>query len=364
MVKIMSRLAWLAAASAFACAPEDWREIPPITWIGEHLEYAPQEGADEPCAGTLPYMDRYLELAAEAMGVELDERVVFVQGSDEAETLCQDKEAYGCSFAQGLYARASPQEHELVHGVRQATYGPSHSFFEEGTAEAFGDDARMPMRVEAHGDLLDGINSGGGGRRILLEWFPRAGHFAAFLHDQYGPEVTTALLQQTNRHSTTARTIEAIVETTGVPWEKVREDYEREPTCSQSQYRYPLAACAQPVALRGRCDETVKLVQTVDCDDPATLGPREDGIWTYVLLEVEQDGEYEVTAFDLEHSYSVLELKECALGCGSILHDQRHGFDAFGIPVRLHAGRYVLKLSRPEGDSSELEVKVEGLGCS
>jgi hypothetical protein len=364
MVKSMSRLAWLAAASAVACAPEDWREIPPITWVGEHLEYAPQEGADEPCAGTLPYMDRYLELVAEAMGVELDERVVFVQGSDEAETLCDNEQAYGCSFAQGVYARASPQEHELVHGVRWVTHGPSHSFFEEGTAEVFGDDMHAPSRAEAHGDLIEGINSGGGNRRIPIEWYPRAGHFAAFLHDQYGPDVTTALLQQTNGRSTTARTIEAIVETTGVPWEEVREDYEREPTCSQSQYRYPLAACAQPVALRARCDETVKLVQTLDCDDPGTLGPRDEGIWTYLLLEVEQDGEYEVTAFHPVHNYSALELKECALGCGSILHDQLYGFDTLGTPLHLHAGRYALKLLRPNGDSSELEVKVEGLGCS
>lgn len=49
----------------------------------------------------------------------------------------------------------------------------------------FGDDAHMPMRVEAHGDLMEGIDSGSGGRRIPLEWFPRAGHFAAFLHE-YG----------------------------------------------------------------------------------------------------------------------------------------------------------------------------------
>ncbi len=363
MMKIMSRLAWLAAASALACAPEDWREIPPITWVGDHLEYAPQEGADEPCAGTLPYMDRYLELAAEAMGVELDERVVFVQGSDEAETLCDNERAYGCSFEEGLYARASPQEHELVHGARWVTYGPSHSFFEEGTAEAFGDDMHAPSRAEAHGDLMEGINSGEN-RKIPIEWYPRAGHFAAFLHDRYGPEVTTALLQQTNQRSTTARTIEAIVETTGVPWEEIREDYEREPTCSQSQYRYPLAACAQPVALRGRCNETVKLAQTVDCNDPNTLGPREGGIWTYILLEVEQDGEYEVNAVDPEHSYLALELKECALGCGSVFHDQLRGFGGYGIPVYLHAGRYALKLLRPEDESSELEVTVEGLGCS
>lgn len=69
---------WLAAAGAVSCAPDPLpREIPPVVWAGEHLESAPQEGAYELCAGTLPYMDRYVELVAEAMGVEIEQPLVF-----------------------------------------------------------------------------------------------------------------------------------------------------------------------------------------------------------------------------------------------------------------------------------------------
>jgi hypothetical protein len=56
---------WLGAV---ACAPEEEsvREIPAVTWSGVHLDYAPQPGAYALCEGTLPYMDRYVGLVAEA----------------------------------------------------------------------------------------------------------------------------------------------------------------------------------------------------------------------------------------------------------------------------------------------------------
>jgi hypothetical protein len=113
-----SILAWLAAAGAPNCAPEDSPEIPPITWVGEHLEYAPQDGAPEPCAGTLPYMDRVVARVAKEMGVELRQPVVFVHGEDAA-VVCDNPGAYGCGFDGGVYARGVPMEHELVHGVQR-----------------------------------------------------------------------------------------------------------------------------------------------------------------------------------------------------------------------------------------------------
>lgn len=361
----MSRWAWLAAASALACGPDrpPW-EVPPIVWSGEHLEYAPQDGAYEPCAGTLPYMDRYAELAAEAMGVQLDEPLVYIHGTDEDEVPCTNQDALACTRSTTIYSLVAPQEHELVHAVR-GSQGFSHRFFEEGAAEAFGDDAHMPMRVRADGDLLEGIASVTREDGLPIEWYPRAGHFAAFLHDQYGPEVTTALLKRTDRDTSVGQAIAVLEESTGVPFDELRQDYEHEPTCGQARYRYPLFACEQPVDLRARCDETVTLAEPIriECDDPGTIGPRDGEIWTYLALEVEQDGEYLVTAFDPMSSFSRLEIKECALGCDSILHEQRHGFDPYGIAVQLRAGRYSVKLLRHEDYPGEVEVKVEGRGC-
>jgi hypothetical protein len=361
----MTASGWLAAAGALACAPEEppRREIPPVVWAGEHLEYAPQEGAYEPCAGTLPYMDRYVGLAAAAMGVELEEPLIYVQGSEEAESFCEHAGTLGCTFRDSVYARVAPQEHELVHGVR-AAHGFSHLFFEEGTAELFGDDARMPSRGPAKGGLLEAMDGASFERGLPTRWYPRAGHFAAFLHEEYGADVTTALLLETQANSSSERAIAVIEATTGVSFAEIEQAYALEPTCGQAQYRYPLIACEEPVALRARCDREVSLVETIECDDPTTVGPRDAEIWKYLALAVEDDGEYLITSYDqAKSSFQPLEVKECALGCDSILHEQRFGLDRWGIPVFLRAGRYSVKLIRYEGDPGEVRFAVEGREC-
>jgi hypothetical protein len=355
-----SILAWLVATGA--CAPEG-PEIPPITWVGEHLEYAPQDGAPEPCAGTLAYMDRFVARVAEEMGVELKGPVLYVHGED-AEAVCDEPGNYGCGFDGGVYARTVPLEHELVHGVRRQ-YGGSMRFIEEGAAEAFGDDTFMHTRVTAAGDVVEGMRAGSDKRDMAMEWYPLAGHFAAYLHEHYGSEVTTALLLRTDRFSSVDAAVAAIEDTTGLRFEEILADYATEPTCRQRQYRYPLIPCEQPVDLRLRCDGTVGLVPVrIDCGDPSTLGPRHDkeGMFRYLVVEVERAGTYLITAFDQAGELVPLHLKECALGCDSILASNVN--DDEPTPDLLRAGRYVLKLWRYDyTDPIDVVVEAEGLGC-
>lgn len=357
-------MSWVAAvASAVACAPEEpQRELPPITWSGEHLDYAPQEGAYALCAGTLPYMDRHVALAAEAMGVELKRPLLYVQGSDEAETFCEHEGTLGCAFRDSVYSLVAPQEHELVHGVRSRV-GFSHLFFEEGTAELFGDDATMTLRKPANGDLLEGIESASGEHGLPLHWYPRAGHFAAYLHDQYGASVTEALLRRTDPYSIAKEAIGVIEEVTVVSFDELREAYAREPTCDQAHYRYPLVACEDPAALRARCEggEAVSFAEDVACDDPETLGPRDGEIWKYVAFEVEQDGEYEITAYSPESAAGErVVVKECSMRCDSILVEVEVGIVLDREPVFLRAGRYAMRIARPEGEPGEVQVAVLG----
>jgi hypothetical protein len=348
------------AAGALSCAPEDQPEIPPITWVGEHLEYAPQDGAPEPCAGTLEYMDRFVARVAEEMGVELGQPMVFVHGEDAA-AVCENPGVYGCAFEGGVHARGVPMEHELVHGV-QRQHGGSMRFFEEGTAEAFGDDTPMPNRARASGDVVEGMLAGSN-RTLSMEWYPRAGHFAAFLHEHYGPEVTTALLLRTDWDSTAGMAVTVLEQSTGLAFEEILAGYSAEPTCSQTQYRYPLVPCEQSADLRPRCNGTVELGPVrVACDDPSTLGPRDrDGMFRYVTLEVEQDGLYEVTVSDERQRFVPFSLKECALGCDSILAGHAHADDV--VPTFLRAGRYVLRVGRYPEFPFEAVVRIEGGGC-
>jgi hypothetical protein len=275
--------------------------------------------------------------------------------------VCENPDTYGCAFEGGVFARGVPMEHELVHGV-QRQHGGVMRFFEEGTAEAFGDDMRGSTRAPASGDVVEGMIAGSN-HKLPLKWYPRAGHFAAFLHEQYGPEVTTALLLRTDWDSTAGMAVTVLEQSTGLTFEEILSDYSAEPTCRQRQYSHPLVPCEQPADLQLRCDGTVELAPVrVACDDPSTLGPREyDGMFRYLALEVEQDGLYTITTYDERHGFVPFSLKECGLGCDSILTGFVHVEDV--VPTRLRAGRYALKLSRFPQFPVEVAVRIEGAGC-
>lgn len=356
------------AAACGGAEPFD-PEIPPVVWSGAHLDYAPLEHVDPVCAGTLPYMDRYVGLAAAAMRVELDESLVYVHGSRGDEAVC---EALGCTFIDGrIYSLVAPYEHELIHGVRSFA-GWSHGFFEEGAAEMLGGDSSFPSRVPAEGELLEGIELASANHRLPDAWYPRAGHFSAYLHRRYGPDVTEAILRGTDWDTDTEAVVEVIEAATRMPFDEVLAGYAAEPVChAAAQYRYPLFPCDAPEALRARCDGTiaVRIEEHVSCGDPSTLGPRDGEIWQYVAVEVPADGEY-----TLEHASELaaagwIEVRECAMGCGAIMEASlitrtyAEPEATSNPPVFLRAGRYALRLSRPATAPSAVSVWIRGEDC-
>jgi hypothetical protein len=357
----------VVAFTVAACAPERDRdpEIPPIIWSGDHLDYAPQEHAEPVCGGTLPYMGRYVELAAAAMDVDLDGPVLYVHGSQGDEPFCQPS-AIGCtSIDARVYSIMAPHEHELVHGVRSFS-GFSQNFFEEGAAEMFGDDAKLSGRGLPRGDLLVGIETA---RPDGGYWYPRMGHFSAYLHDRHGPEVTAAILRDTDRTSSAARVIAVAEAATGMSFDELRADYESQPACDQAHYRYPLYPCDAPEALRPRCEGGVegRIEERIACDDPTTLGPRQGEIWKYVAFDVPSDGEYTFERVaEVVAAGSAIAIKECSMRCDSITVELPitgtywdPDFDP-GPPVFLRSGRYALRLTRPADAPSDVAVWIRG----
>jgi hypothetical protein len=359
---------WVLAAllGLLGCAPEEkTRDIPPITWSGQHLDYAPQPGAYPLCHGTLPYMDRHVALVADAMRMQLDRSLVYVHGSEQEDSFCTHEDTLGCAFDDSVYSLVAPQEHEIVHGVRGMA-GFSHLFFEEGAAELFGDDAELSLRIVAHGDLVEGIEAATSEHGLPLKWYPRAGHFAAYLHDRHGPEVTAALLEQTDPYSSASRAIEATERTTGLPWSDIQRDYEVQPECDQPHYRYPLYGCEEPAALRARCDgdAAVFIEERIACDDPTTLGPRDGEIWKVIAVEIPVDGEYLLFSYtDEEVVGASIRLEECSMRCDSIRIDASMGVQLPLEPVFLRAGRYALRLTRPMEVEGSVELEISGPDC-
>ncbi|MCA9705273.1 MAG: hypothetical protein KDK70_05430 [Myxococcales bacterium] len=359
---------WLLAAlyGTIGCNPQEppLREIPPVVWSGEHLDYAPRAGAYEPCEGSLPYMDRTVGLLAETMEVALDQPVVYVHGGGQGESPCEHESALGCAFDDSVYSLVVPQEHELVHGVRSFERF-SHPFFEEGAAELFGDDAPLDLRVVSSGDLRDGIAAGTGTEGLPSSWYPRAGHFMAFLYDRYGSGVAASVLRQTDGASSTARAIEVLEDVTGIGFEQLRQDYEAQPECEQRVYRYPLYGCEEPAALRARCDGEAATVieERISCDDPGTVGPRDGEMWKTIAFEVPTDGEYLLTAYtEHEVAGNRIVVQECSMRCDSIIFTRSMGIEP-APPVFLRAGRYAMRLTRPVGEAGDVQVMISGGGC-
>ena len=109
--------------------------------------------------------------------------------------------------------------------------------------------------------------------------------------------------------------------------------------------------------LRARCDgaEAINWSETIACDEPNTLGPRDGEIWKYLAFEVEDDGEYLISSYAPQSaSFQRIEVKGCALGCESVYVERPVGIVLGEGPVFLHAGRYAMKLVRPEGERCEV----------
>lgn len=161
-----------------------------------------------------------------------------------------------------------------------------------------GDDEMNPDRVPAEGALREGIEAGRPGVPLPDPWYPRAGHFSAYLHQYHGADVTKALLRETTPSSTADDAIAVLEEATAMPFEELIADYEdAEPFCDEARrYRYPLYPCDAPEALRSRCDGdvAVPIEESLACDDPMTLGPREGEVFKYVAFDVPSDGMYTV----------------------------------------------------------------------
>lgn len=352
-----------ALAVAACSAPDEIeRDIPAVQWSGEYLDYAPQEGASGVCDGTLVYMDQYTGLVADAMGVELDRPVVYVHGSETEESFCSEHATHGCAFDDSVYSRFVPQEHEITHGVR-GHRGFSHLFFEEGAAELFGDHAPLELRVEANGDLLEGIQSAHPDGGLGGWWYPRAGHFAAYLYDRFGSGVESTLIHETDAFSSAEHAIAMLERATGESFEELRAHYDQQPTCDQRRYRYPLYGCEHPEALRPRCDaqgEVLTIDEEISCEDSETVGPRDGALWKTVAVEVPSDGEYTLTALSdgTGDEDAKVVLEECSMRCDSIVHEKRYGL--FGDTVFLRAGRYALRISQPAERPNRALVTLSG----
>lgn len=151
----------------------------------------------EPCAGTGSSMDRTLEFFARESGLPVLEEPLdlYWLPDEEVQAVCQtEMDIGGCFLSTSeSVTKDLPEEHELIHAYLQRVGGGTsrYAFFDEGLALVYGSDS---MQLAPTTDLQDAILFS---RGLPLHHYARAGHFVAFLVDEFGPEQTVGFVLDT-----------------------------------------------------------------------------------------------------------------------------------------------------------------------
>jgi hypothetical protein len=190
-----------------------------------------------------------------------------------------------------VFADVVPQEHELVHAVH-APDGLAHDALEEGIAEFWGDDAswRPPLAGSVSG-LLDKS-----GTTLGLADYALAGHFVSYLISAEGIDAFESMMTQTEYDTTYDALGEIFASAYGKTVAEVITEYEASyALCDHAVYRRPGAECELPVAVTLDCaTPPTEVLMDVACEGESIIGPRDDEIWTSVVVDVAESGSYYV----------------------------------------------------------------------
>jgi len=301
--------ALLALASSSACGDEQ-PEPPPIVWEGEHLRFGTDADVSSLCAGTLPYLDGAVRHLGEVFGPP-DAQIDYYWLPDGPQPYCPEV-AEGCVNEQGAFSQYPIHQHELVHAIRypRMSYLP----FEEGLAEAYGDDWD---RFSVAGDIeallrnpADGYIPGPG--------YGLAAHFVSYLEAAHGHEALIELDAATDYRTSYSQAEAAFQRVYGVPLDAEIAEYETSyPRCNTRSFRHKAFDCSRNVvAAPTEIDAKLDMTISMSCDDPAVLGPRLGQRWTTVTLDVQVAGRYHIATMPVNGvAPEVIRITRCDLSC-------------------------------------------------
>ncbi|MCX4244376.1 gluzincin family metallopeptidase [Paraliomyxa miuraensis] len=338
--------------TASGCSDPAARELPPVSWEGEHLRLATD--VETPlCGGTAPYMDHLLGALSEQLGAAPPGWPIYylLEGDvDEYDTPCRSG-AYGCADGTAAYSPVAPLDHEIVHVARSAI-GFSYPLIEEGAAEYWGDDA--DIRGPLQGDLLELAAQG---NAFEFPFYPKAGHFVAYLVDVYGEESFLELSRRTNYQSSLAAFDDALVAVYGEDLEALAEDYEANyPKCSQRQYRAAFGECTFTPA-RSLCesDEPLVVRRRFSCGDEDVVGPRFGRQWTTIPIEALSGFTFVFKATPAEGAGMMV--RRCGGGCPVPWVGPVESSEVVRLPL-FGEGHYVIEIEWPEGQDLDVDLEI------
>lgn len=346
-----SHLAVAAAVLSLGSSCEDpGQPLPSLIEIGSHLQVGVPASAPPVCAGTWPYLDRYVGVLKGIHGLPDDYQVNYYWLPELWDYDVCSQDARGCAYREDAYSAVAIEEHELVHAVR-SFHGGSYSFIEEGAAEYWGADDLWNRHII--GETREAIESADGAK-LPGEYYGRAGHFVSYLAREYGVSHVADLARRTEWKGSYDLFEQAFSEVYNASIGAVVEAYESEyPECGRSGFRSNEGVCSSQAPVT--CvdgEEDLRLIVRLSCDNSTTIGPRDGEIVTYIVFDI--PGQVAIWTVDGPQGGSAI-LRRCEGGCGFW---QEFTIPDDGIERWIYGGRYVLRLSIPEGTEGEFQILV------
>lgn len=336
----------------------DEPEPPPIVWEGEHIRFGTDADDSTLCAGTLPYLDGAVGHLGQVFG-RPDARLDYYWVPDGTTPYCASGPE-GCADGHSVFSRYAIHQHELVHAVRfpSTLYLP----FEEGLAEAYGDDWK---RFRVRGDIRELLRDPKGNGYIPGFGYGLAAHFVSYLQVTRGLETLVELDAATDYQSSYAGTVAAFERVYDQPLDEVIAQYEADyPRCNTRAFRDKAFDCSRNVfEVPTEVGERLELTISMACDDPSVLGPRFGQRWTTVTLDVKAAGRYHVFGYPGEGDgiFDVVEINRCDHSCfesGTDRLTPLTGTHLYG-GFCLEPSKYLFRFAIDEGEQNDYHLGIE-----
>jgi hypothetical protein len=353
----------LAQAAASACADH----LPPVVWEGEHVTFASDANVGEICGGTLSRLDSITGHLGGVFGLSGTPRIDYYWAPEGVGAYCEG-DPWGCTRHTTVFSEHVLHQHELVHAVRD-TDRSSYDPFEEGLAEAFGDDwdpptvfggdVRTMWKTDWNGHLPDA-------------YYPLAGYFVSYLVAEYGIDATMVFDRASSYRDSSRETNDRFESSFGESIDQaiagVDEEY---PRCEQTRYRDNSFECMQP-AITAVGD--LELSVAMGCEQGDVLGPRRGERWKTVVIEIPETGVYDYGFAKIGGTEpGRLKVRRCGQSCFDVEGAQWDGFSLFddeaapddeqlgdiSLSACFAAGRYVARFAVDEDDAGDFLLRLD-----
>ena len=305
-----------------ACQPETttWHDEYDWVWEGDLVTlYAYERSEDEICGGSLEAVEGHTISIAEFFGYDETVRYRYRWMSDAVfEGKCHPQA--GACAAQGVpWTRNLPDMHELSHAVSYNAGNYCPSVLEEGVAAYFGSPRYRSWWDEDSGEYVPWIADVLTAAPLEFRDYERAGNFASFLIEEYGPELLVELCKAVPYYNTLEHWRSAVPEVLGLELNELLAEYETYPRCHRQQYRARLWECTGPAHVSADPEQEVVFEVELDCAAEGVLGPYGDSMVATRRVAIPEAGSYRFEFFDStgEEVFPDFNLQECA-ACSEI----------------------------------------------